>query len=132
MQSFQDPVSKLFCVTFDNSSVKDKFYSSIKSLNETILNTIFEKYINQKIKIKENSNLIEPNFNLSLNYYLVGDGVKLEYTQNQTNNRTKKENKFYFFNAHTSGECVRNEPLKFMKNIPERRCSKKFVMINKI
>lgn len=128
MQSFQDPISKLFCVTFDNSSVKDKFYSSIKSLNETIISSLFKNYIDKKIKVLKTSELIEPGFNSTKNYYFVGDGLKMEYTKN--NNITNIKNSFYMFNPNTNGECVRNEPLLFMKNIPMKKCSKKFVKLN--
>jgi len=125
MQSFRDPVSKLFCVTFDNSSVKDKFYSRIKSLNNTIILSLFKNYIDKKIKIIKTPILVEPIVNTTRNYYLAGDGLKFEYYN--SDNRTKIKNKFFMFNANTNGECVKNEPLLFMKNIPEKKCSKKFV-----
>lgn len=125
MQSFYDPVSKLFCVTFDNSSVKDKFYSSIKSLNETIISSIFENYINKKVKKLNEQVLVEPFYNTSRNYYLIGHGVKAQY--NNENNKTKLKDDFYMFNANTNGECVRNDRVLFMKNIPQKKCSRKFV-----
>ena len=125
MQSFRDPVSKLFCVTFDNSSVKDKFYSNIKYLNNTIMSSLFKNYIDKKIKVIKTPILNEPSYNTTLNYYIIGDGLKLAYYNE--NNRTKIKNNFYMFNANTNGECVKNEPLLFMKNIPEKKCSKKYV-----
>ena len=125
MQSFRDPISKLFCVTFDNSSVKDKFYSSIKSLNSTIVSSLFKNYIDKKIKAIKTSVKEEPKYNKTLNYYLIGDGLRVAYEKKD--NQTNIKNNFYMFNPNTNGECVRNEPVLFFKDIPQRKCAKKYV-----
>lgn len=129
MQSFRDPVSKLFCVTFDNSSVKDKFYSSIKSLDRNTISSLFTRYIDEKVKKLKTSELKEPTIDSSENYYLIGQGLKSSYTN--PNNRTNLKADFYMYNPNTNGECVRNERLLFLTNIPEKKCSQKFVKIFK-
>ena len=49
MHQYRDPVSNLFCVTFDNSSVMGQFYQTMQNLAASTLNTIYQNYVNMQL-----------------------------------------------------------------------------------
>lgn len=126
MQEFRDPLSNLFCVTFDNSSVKDRFYSSIQSLNETLTRAIFQYYIEPQYKGNYFNSFTNQTYENSKDIYQIGDILRMKYYNNNT---LLLQDKFYLFKAGAFGECIRTEPLRFMKNIPKSSCGYKLVIL---
>jgi hypothetical protein len=124
MQDYRDSLSNLFCVTFDNSSVKDKFYSSIKSLNETLISSIFKYYIDTQFKDNYYNSITNHTYDSTKFYYESRDFLRVKYYNNNT---LVLKDKFYLFNTGPFGECLQTEPLKYMNNIPRRECGKIFV-----
>lgn len=125
MQEFRDPLSNLFCVTFDNSSVKDRFYSSIQSLNETLTRAIFQYYIDSQFKGNYFNSITDQTYIKGKDIYEVGDLLRMKYYNNNT---LLIQDKFYLYTSGAFGECVRTEPLRFMKNIPKNKCGYKLVI----
>lgn len=125
MQEFRDPLSNLFCVTFDNSSVKDRFYSSIQSFNETITKAIFQYYIDPQFKGNYFNSITNQSFVKGKDIYEVGEVLRMKYYNNNT---LLFNDKFYMFTTGPFGECVRTEPLRFMKNMPQSSCGYKLVI----
>jgi hypothetical protein len=126
MQEFRDPLSNLLCVTFDNSSVKDRFYSSIQTLNETLTRAIFEYYIDPEFKNNYFNSITNHTYKKDKDIYEVGDFLKMKYYNNNT---LVLRDKFYLYTTGVFGECVRTEPLKFFKNTPKSSCGYKLVIL---
>jgi len=126
MQDFRDPISNQFCVTFDNSSVKEKFYSTIKSLNETLTQAIFKYYVDLQFKKNYYNSITNQTYIGGKDYYDVGDVLRMKH---YNNNSLVLQDKFYLYTTGAFGECVRTEPLRFMKNIPKKSCGFKIVIL---
>ena len=124
MQEYRDPISNLFCVTFDNSSVKDKFYSSIRSLNETLTRAIFKYYIDPGFKGNYYNQITNQTYIQTKDYYEVGEIIRMNHYPNSS---LVLDDKFYLYNTGPFGECIRTEPIRFMKDIPKRSCGFKYV-----
>lgn len=124
MQEYRDPLSNLFCVTFDNSSVKSKFYSNIQSLNETLKQSIFKDYIDPQFKNNYYNNLGNGSYTADKLFYETGDIIRMGYFPNDT---SIYKDKFFFFNTGAFGECERTQILKFMVDIPKVSCGKQLV-----
>ncbi len=110
MREYRDPVSNLFCVTFDNSSIMGLFYKDIQNIQSSTLNTIYQNYVEK---------------HLSYYYYFKQDtgvaGFKTIYeVDDYLRSRLISENaivfdgKFFIYQSGVYGECVKNNPVKFM------------------
>lgn len=126
MQDYRDPLSNLFCVTFDNSSVKAKFYSSIQYLNETLNKLIFEKYIDDQFKPLSAESITNQTYIADKFFYEAGEILRVNY-YTFVNGTNILDDKFYLYKSSAFGECVKTEPLRFLKDIPKSSCGFKMV-----
>ncbi len=126
MQDFRDPISNLLCVTFDNSSVRDRFYSSIQSLDEKLLSNIFKYYIDTQNKGNYFQSITNKSIVEDKDIYEIGDILRIKYN-NKINSTYLLENKFYLYASDAFGLCARTEALMFMKEIPKSKCGFRLV-----
>ncbi len=127
MREYRDPVSKLFCVTFDNSSVMGKFYKDITDLQKTTIDTIYQKYVDEDIKstyyYKLGVTQVDPNALL----YDYGAYIKVENIDAPRLNRFVFDGKFFMYKAGAFGECVKNSAVRFMVPNEKSSCGMKLV-----
>lgn len=124
MYEYRDPVSNLFCVTFDNSSIMGQFYKDIANLDKTTITAIYNNYVKKNINsnyyYNQNTGLIQ-----NKNSYAVGDylRVNLDYGQN----RYIFDGKFFLYESGAFGECIKTKAVKYMVPIEKTSCGLKIV-----
>ncbi len=130
MNSYRDPISNLFCVTFDNSSIMGQFYVDIATLSGTAINAIYQNYVNKQINsyyyYNQNTGLVLNSLNYALGDYIrmnLGKGVN-------TFNDFSFDGKFFIYQSGSFGECTKTSPVKFMIPNPKSKCGLKLVKCN--
>jgi hypothetical protein len=124
MKEYRDPVSNLFCVTFDNSSIMGQFYKDITALTKTSITSIYQNYVDKQIK---KSYYYNQNTGLILNnaYYSVGDYIKIRLGTGV--NDFAFDGKFFLFQSGSFGECVKTNPVRFLVPNQKIKCGFKLV-----
>ncbi len=125
MREYRDPVSNLFCVTFDNSSIMGQFYKDIQNLAKSTLNTIYKNYVDQQ---QASYYYFNQNTGTVVNYitYAVDDYVRVKLS-NSTN--LVLDGKFFIYQSGAYGECVKTNSVRFMR--PNQRVSCGFRLVIK-
>jgi hypothetical protein len=125
MKEYRDPVSNLFCVTFDNSSVMGQFYEDIKILGSSSIASIFSQYVDQNIK--QHYYKGDTAFNYA-NIQAYSDGDPIIASINQGNSFVF-DKKFFTYDSGAFGECVKTRVVKFANPIDKISCGYKLVII---
>ena len=124
MKEYRDPVTNLFCVTFDNSSIMGQFYKDITSLQKSTINAIYQNYVDKQIKsyyyYKQDTGLV-----LNSAFYKVGDFIKMRLGSGI--NDFAFDGKFFLYQSGSFGECVKTSPVKFLVPNPKTKCGFKLV-----
>jgi len=123
--SYRDSLSNLFCIVFDNSSKKGKFYTELNNLDETKIKLLLSQFIQKdfyRIYYSQNSvtGLI-----LNKDRYDSGDYIRSHYNNI---NPYILEGKFFIDGMSASGECVKNRAIKFLINNDAISCGLKLVL----
>jgi hypothetical protein len=122
--SYRDPLSNLFCVTFDNGSVMGKFYTNIQNMDKSDIAALMQKYVQD-----QGRNSFYTNQNtLSLPtvlYYTIGDYVKAK----SADNTFLIDGRFFINDAGPFGECAKIRPVKFLSPIEGIGCGWKMVYL---
>lgn len=119
MKEYRDPVSKMFCVTFDNSYLMDSFFKEVQTLSIDNLTYIMRNYVDNKVKSRydtTNNNIIQGL------YYNPFDEIKAT----SKNDLFYKNDKMFIYDSGAFGECVK-KPVLFLENRDKKTCGKKFV-----
>lgn len=121
----------LFCVSYDNSSQKSKYYSQLKNLTNDEVSYLLNQYnslINKK-NFDEVFDLIDDNSRWYDTRYFLGDPILLvndtRANTSDIESFTKTSQKYMIYNKGSNGECFRNEKVVFMKNTNELKCKMK-------
>jgi hypothetical protein len=124
MIEYRDPVSNLFCVTFDNSSVMGQFYQTIQNIAASTLNTIYQNYVNVQLSSYYYYNM---NTGAVINQgsYQVDDYLRAKLT---TSNHLILDGKFMTYQSGAYGECIKTNSVKFMR--PNNQVSCGFRLVN--
>jgi hypothetical protein len=127
MKEFRDPMSNLFCVTFDNSSIMGKFYKDITTLQKTTIDAIYKNYVDTQIKnfyyYNQNIDALPSN---TINY-LVGDYIRAKIGTGL--NDYTFDGKFFTYKTGAFGDCIKNLAVRFMIPIEKSTCGFKLVKI---
>lgn len=105
-----------FCVTFDNSSKSAQFYNSIGVLNSTEIESLFNQMDQSKTVFNINyvydnrTDLINP----LIGNYNVDDFI---YSVKNITDSIQLTSKFTTFSRGLTGECVRSNKVKWMRDI---------------
>jgi hypothetical protein len=125
MKEYRDPVSNLFCVTFDNSSIMGKFYKDITTLQKTTIDAIYKNYVDNQIKsyyyYKQSTG------GLSLNEVSYSYGEFIRVKNGEGINDFTFDGKFFIYKPGAFGECIKNNAVYFMIPNEKISCGLKFV-----
>lgn len=124
--NYRNSLSNLFCVTFDNSSDKGKFYTNVNDLDETKVMLIFNNYIQNDFLKNYYSSILSTGLILNKDRYDLEDYIRIHYNNS---NPYVLEGKFFIEGTGSSGECIKSRPVKFMINNDPIICGKKIVFI---
>jgi len=122
MTSYRLPFSNLFCVKYDNSDIKGKFYDFL-----TYTATDYDILI-QSYKATQIGKYYPANYDTS---YITPITASYQFgseIQIKTSPFMVKYNRFLLPSPGPFGECQKIMPVKFMNNVEERSCGLKFVI----
>ncbi len=124
MREYRDPVSNLFCVTFDNSSIMGQFYRDIQSIASSTLNQIYQKYVddhyNKYYYFNKDTGVVQ-----NVNFYKVG--VYVGIRQNKTQNNFVLDGKFFIYHSGPFGDCTKTNAIKYMQPNERVTCGLRLV-----
>jgi hypothetical protein len=121
MMGYRDPVSNLFCVTFDNASVMGKFYANLQNMDKADIAILMQKYVQEQVRSNYYTNkLID---NASQVFYNVGDFVKATANDNSY----LIDGNVYINDVGPFGECAKIRPVKFLTPYEKVTCGFKIV-----
>lgn len=123
--SYRDALSNLFCVVFDNSWQKGKFYTDIANMDETRIKMLMSNFIETDFYKNYYSQTTGTGLILNKDRYDSGDYVRSHY--NNTNPYIL-EGKFFIDGMGPSGQCEKNRAVKFMVNNEATSCGFKLVI----
>jgi hypothetical protein len=124
MKEYVDPVSNLFCVTFDNSYLMESFFNEIQNLPQSNLTYIMRNYVDSKVKARYNS--INKNEEDSNNYNPL-DVIHATSTSDQY----VKNERLFIYESGPFGDCVRR-PIRFLEDRERKSCGLKTVLLNNL
>jgi hypothetical protein len=127
MREYRDPVSNLFCVTFDNSSIMGQFFKDIQKLQQSTISAIYQNYVDAQQKLyyyyKQNTGVV-----INKSSYSVGDYIRIKL--NNPSNDFIFDGKFFLYQSGAFGECIKTNSVKFM--VPNERVSCGYRMVYKL
>jgi hypothetical protein len=125
MTEYRDPVSNLFCVTFDNSSIMGQFYQTLQNLAASTLNTIYQTYVNTQLSSYYYFNM-DTGTVINQASYQVDD-----YLRAKLSNSTSLilDGKFLTYQSGAYGECIKTNAVKFMRPNEQAACGFRLVNI---
>ncbi len=124
ISTYRDALTSLFCVVFDNSSAKGKFYTDLKNLDETKIKMLINNLIETDFYRNYYSQTSGTGLNINKDKYDTGDFIRVHYNNS---NPYILEGKFFIDEMSVSGECVKNRAVKYMVNNEPISCGIKFV-----
>jgi hypothetical protein len=120
MMTYRDPLSNLFCVSFDNASIMGKFYTNIQNMGKGDIAVLMPKYVEPQTKYYSNREtgmpLLQPN-------YVIGDYVK----SRSGDGYFIQDGKFFVNDIGPFGECTKTRPIKFLTPFEKASCGYKIV-----
>ena len=127
MNSYRDPISNLFCVTFDNSSIMGQFFVDIATLSATAIDVIYRNYVNKQINsyyyYNQNTGLV-----LNSLTYALGDYLRMNLGAGKnTFNDFSFDGKFFIYQSGSFGECTKTSAVRFMIPNLKSKCGLKLV-----
>lgn len=126
MNYYRDPVSNLFCVTFDNSSIMGQFYVDIATLSQTTIDSIYSKYVSKYVNsyyyYNQDTGLV-----LNSDTYKVGDHLKVSLKSGI--NSFAFDGKFFIYQSGAFGECTKTNAVNFLVPNKKATCGLKIVNI---
>lgn len=107
MRDFYSSGTNTLCITFDNSSVRSKYFQNVANLTGSNATNLFKEYVDSVVNTKK---FYYPTTvsKQSINYN-TGDFIK---GKSLTNNFFIRNGYFSVFNSDAFGSCVR-APVKF-------------------
>ena len=118
---YRDSISNLFCITFDNSSVKGRFYKNIQSMAKNDIINILQKFVDNQLK----SSYYTAEISNNRANYEIGDFLISKTISNVVN----MNGKYFLFDLGSYGECIRSRPVRFLIPNEKVSCGKKLVEI---
>jgi hypothetical protein len=122
MVAYRDPISNLFCVTFDNSSVMGRFYKNVQDMAKNDVIALLQKYVEKQIRsyYYPNQNTGMPSLKV---FYDVGDLIR---SKSSTGNFIL-DGKFFVNNVGPFGECTKTRAVQFLQPLERVSCGYKIV-----
>ncbi len=116
---YRNTVSNLFCVTFDNSSVKGRFYKNVQNMAKNDINNMMQNFVEKQIK----SSYYKTEISNNKATYEIGDYLISKTISNVVN----MNGKYFLYELGSYGECVRTRPVRFLMPNDKISCGKKLV-----
>jgi hypothetical protein len=124
MFSYRDPVSNLFCVTFDNSSNQNKYFKNVQNIDKANLTALMKGYVQDQTRSAyfTDDETIKP----QQIFYDVGDYIRIQSATNDFN----LNGIFFVNNVGPFGECSKTKPVQFLMPVEKITCGNKIVNID--
>jgi len=125
MKEYRDPVSNLFCVTFDNSSIMGQFYKDVQNLQASTINNIYKNYVDKHLSyyyyFKRDTGVAINKISYEVDDYIMAMQV--------SKNSIVFDGKFFTYQSGVYGDCVKTSVVKFMRQNEKIRCGYRYVKL---